>query len=65
METLVGSPFAEQRYGWYYRPSSQEYEFWWCYEARITVHSEILNAMPDYIAMEIRASALVKPELTD
>lgn len=64
METLIGTPEYDILYGWYYRPSLNSYEFWWGNRLLVCVDAVMLDVMPDALATEIRASAMVKPELT-
>lgn len=63
MNTLNASEYEAGRYGWYFRPSTQMYEFWWGTRNMIALDAMMLEVMPTYIAMEIRASVTVKPEL--
>lgn len=53
----------DYRYGWYFRPSVQMYEFHWGSHSLIALDAMMLDVMPAYAAAEIKASALVKPEL--
>lgn len=60
----AGEPHYLNRMGWYYRPSTNMYEFWWQGAVpKIALAAEMLDVMPDFIVMEIRASCTVKPEL--
>lgn len=65
MDTLIGTPEVEARYGWYFRPSENNYEFWWGPGIYVVIDACMLDVMPTWLATEIRASATVKPELTD
>jgi len=68
VNTLVGgmSYFRLELMGWYYRPATNMYEFWWQGpEPKISLAAEMLDVMPMEIVMEIKASATVKRELTD
>jgi hypothetical protein len=63
METLLDTPEVETLYGWYYRTSTGEYEFWWGNRCMLSVHEVTLDVMPYYLSTEIRASATVKAPL--
>lgn len=63
METLTGTILPRNNFGWYFRPSTQCYEFWWLSEADrpwIVLTSNLLDCMPSEIANEILVSVSLK-----
>lgn len=67
METLQRTPDPFQTYmGWYYRPSTDMYEFWWLGHAPvICLAAVMLEVMPSGIVREITVSVADKPFLSD
>lgn len=54
METLVGGPSYPERFGWYYRPATFCYEFWWQgREPKMVVTADVVEFMPDWLRQEI------------
>ena len=71
METVItsqGHPEPEylDRMGWYERAATQTVEFWWMgSKPLIVLDAMMLDIMPFEIAMEIKASVMVKAPLED
>lgn len=66
--TLNGSPdvFYPDRMGWYYRPSKDQYEFWWMGCApKITLDAFMADIMPSDIVYEIKSAVANKVDLLD
>ena len=66
METLQRTPDPFQTYmGWYFRPSTDMYEFWWLGHAPvICLAAVMLEVMPVEIVNEIRSATVFKTDLT-
>lgn len=68
MLTLIGTP--EEGFsplmGWYYRQSTDTYEFWWMgSEPKIALAAVMLEVMPFEIVREIQQAVQHKTWLTD
>lgn len=61
METLEGTVLPYDRMGWFFRPSTNMYEFWWMgSEPKLCLAAEIVPAMPNMIADEIKMAITLK-----
>lgn len=64
MEVLEGTVLPFYRFGWYYRPSTHVYEFWWMGEVpMISVSAEMLATMPKSLFDEIMIGSALKQQL--
>lgn len=64
-EVLTGVVENPILFGWYHRERTDTYEFWWANQPMVVIDAMMLDVMPTYLVHEIRASAMVKRELTD
>lgn len=54
METLDGTVLPFNRFGWYFRPATNMFEFWWMGDQpTMFVSNDVIPAMPMWIAEEI------------
>lgn len=60
METVEAASVYQYRYGWYFRSSTFMYEFWWGLERKILLDAMMLDAMPTYFTIEVKASVSAK-----
>lgn len=62
METLQRTPDPFQTYmGWYYRPGTDTYEFWWLgQEPMLALPAVMLDVMPSGIVREITSAVADK-----
>jgi hypothetical protein len=66
--TAVGTPepYYLDRMGWYYRPSKDQYEFWWMgSKPIITLDAFMADIMPSDIVYEIKTAVANKVDLLD
>jgi hypothetical protein len=61
MDVLTGTVLPMNNFGWYFRPSTNNYEFWWQGIVPVLqVGAEVLPAMPTAIADEIMCAVSLK-----
>jgi len=61
METLEGTVLPRNNFGWYFRPATNQYEFWWGGEQPfLNLSAEILPIMPNELADEIKMAVTLK-----